>query len=117
MKLSVVVIIKDRLSIRQIGAVLANAVNMKTRPVCVYGTDHIPENAVSSSLLSDCLAANIFQIAEAKVKVPVYAGNEPSQIFCRCIGGPAWFGYKEFDPRLPGLISTGSPAAKQAGSI
>jgi hypothetical protein len=115
LKLSVVVIIKDRLSIRQIGAVLANAVNMKTRPVCVYGTDHIPENAVSSSLLSDCLAANIFQIAEAKVKVPVYAGNEPSQIFCRCMGGPAWFGYKEFDPRLPGLMSAGSEATKQAG--
>jgi hypothetical protein len=83
----VVVIIKDRLSIRQIGAVLANAVNMKTRPVCVYGSDHIPENAVSSSLLSDCLAFNIFQMADGRVKGPIYAGDEPSQIFCRCLGG------------------------------
>ena len=36
-----------------------NVVNMKTRPVCVYGSDQIPENAVRSSLLSDCLACSI----------------------------------------------------------
>ena len=94
LKFSAVVIIKDRRSIMQIGAVLANAVNMKTMPVCVYGSDQIPENAVRSSLLSDCLACNMYQIAEGKVKGPVYAGNEPGQIFCRCIGGPAWFGYQ-----------------------
>ncbi len=88
---------------------------MKTSPVCVYGSDCIPEDAVLSSLLGDCLACNIFQIAEGKVKVPIYAGDEPGQIFCRCMGGPAWFGYKGFDPRLPGLMSTGSAAAKQAG--
>lgn len=115
MKLSAVVIIKDRLSIRQIGALLADVVNMKTRLVCVYGTDCIPENAVRSSFLSDCLAYNIFQMADGRVKGPVYTGNEPGQIFCRCLGGPAWFGYKGFDPRLPGLMSTGSEATKQAG--
>jgi len=31
------------------------------------------------------------------------------------MSGPAWFGYKRFDPRLPGLMSTGSAAAKQVG--
>lgn len=51
-----VIIIKDRRSIRQIGFLLANAVNMKTKP--------------------------------------------------------AWFGYHGFDPRLPGLMSTGSEDAK-----
>lgn len=115
MKLSAVVIIKDRLSIMQIGALLADAVNMKTRPVCVYGSDTIPENAVRSSLQSDCLACNMYQIAEGKVKGPVYAGDEPGELFCRCLGGPAWFGYKGFDQRLPGLMSTGSTDAKQAG--
>jgi len=112
---SVVVIIKDRLSIMQIGALLADAVNMKTRPVCVYGSETIPENAVRSSMLSDCLACNMYKIAEGKVRGPIYAGDEPGQIFCRCMGGLAWFGYKGFDPRLPGLMSTGSKAAKQAG--
>ena len=72
-----------------------NVVNMKTKPVCLYGSDQIPENAVRSSLLSDCLARHIFQIADGGVKGPVYAGNEIGQIVCRCMGGPAWFGYDE----------------------
>ena len=111
----VVVIIKERLSIRQIGSLLANAVNMKTSPVCVYGSDQVPENAVRSSSFSDCLACNMYQIAEGRITGPVYAGNDPSHLFCRCMGGPAWFGYRGFDPRLPGLMSTGSEAAKQDG--
>ncbi|WP_081476814.1 DUF169 domain-containing protein [Methanocella conradii] len=32
--------------------------------------------------------------------------------FCRCIGGPAWFGYDNFDPRLAGLMSMGSKEVK-----
>jgi len=106
-----VVMSKDMLSIRQIGACLANAVSMKTRPVCVYGNDHIPENAVRSSLLGDCLACNIYRIAKGEVENPVYVGNEPGEVFCRCMGGPAWFGYERFDPRLPGLMSTGLMSA------
>ncbi len=115
MKHLAVVIIKDRLSIGQIGALLANSVNMKTSPVCVYGSDQIPKNAVRSSLLSDCLACNMYQIAEGRIKDPVYVGNEPGQIFCRCVGGPAWFGYRGFDPMLPEMMSTGSEADKQDG--
>jgi hypothetical protein len=57
----------------------------------------------------------MYQIAEGKIKVPIYAGNVPGQIFCRCIGGLAWFGYEKFDPRLAGLMSTGSAATNQAG--
>lgn len=106
---------KERLSIKQMGSILAGAVNMRTSPVCVYGSDRIPDNAVRSSQLSDCLACNIFQIAEGRINGPVYAGDEPGQVFCRCLGGPAWFGYRGFDPRLPGLMATGSGAAKQDG--
>jgi hypothetical protein len=100
--------IKDSLSIMQIGAFLAQAVNMKTWPLCVYGSDRIPENAVLSSSISECLASAIYQIADGRVTDPVYVGHEPGQLFCRCIGGPAWFGYCGFDPRLPGLMSNGS---------
>jgi uncharacterized protein (DUF169 family) len=110
-----VVIIRDKLSIRQIGDCLAEVVHLKTRPLCVYGSDRIPENAVRSSLLSDCLACNMYHIAEGRAKGPVYVGNEPGQVFCRCMGGPAWFGYAGFDPRLPGLMSTGTTATNQSG--
>jgi hypothetical protein len=106
---------KERLSIRQIGLLLAGAVNMRISPVCVYGSDRIPDNAVRSSQLNDCLARNIFQIAQGRIRGPVYAGDEPGQAFCRCMGGPAWFGYRRFDPRLPGMMSAGSGADKQDG--
>lgn len=44
------------LSIEQIGAMLADAVDMKMRAVCVYGSDAIPENSIRYPSLSNCLA-------------------------------------------------------------
>lgn len=105
--------IKEPLSVRQIGDCLANAVNMKTSPICAYGTDRLPEDAILSSWINTCLAQSMYQMAEGKIKSSVYVGSETGQGFCRCIGGPAWFGYERFDPRLPGMMSTGSADAKQ----
>lgn len=107
--------IKEPLSIRQIGNCLANAVNMKTSPICAYGSDRQPEDAMLSSRLNTCLAQSMYQMAEGKIKSPVYVGSETGQGFCRCIGGPAWFGYDRFDPRLAGMMSAGSADAEQAG--
>ncbi|MCU0637141.1 MAG: DUF169 domain-containing protein [Methanothrix sp.] len=75
----------------------------------------MPEDAILSSLINTCIAQSMYQIAEGVIKSPVYVGNEPGQVFCRCIGGPAWFGYERFNPMLPGLMSTGSTDAMQAG--
>ena len=107
--------IEDKLSIRQIGERLADAVNLKTNPICVYGSDQKPEDSIHSSQISTCLAQSMYLIAEGNILSPVYVGNETGQVFCRCIGGPAWFGYGRFDPKLPGMMSTGSADAKHAG--
>jgi len=96
------------LSIKQIGDALAHAVDLETKTVCVYGSDLMPEKGIRSSSIGHCLASSMYRIAIGQVKDPVFVGNEPGQPFCRCIGGPAWFGYGSFDPRLPGLMSTGS---------
>ncbi len=98
----------SNLSIKQIGDALACAVDLKAKPVCAYGSGRIPENAVRSSSVGHCLAYSIYKIASGSIKGPVYVGNEGDQPFCRCVGGPAWFGYSSFDPCLPGLMSTGS---------
>ena len=50
-------------------------------------------------------------MATGVVAGPIYARYEKDQPFCRCIGGPAWFGYKDFDPLLPGIISARSDDA------
>jgi hypothetical protein len=107
--------IKEALSIRRIGESLANAAHMKTSPICVFGSDRAPENAIRSSRINSCLAQSMYEIAEGRIDSPVYARGEAVQSFCRCIGGPAWFGYAKFDPQLPGMMSTGSVKAKQSG--
>jgi hypothetical protein len=95
-------------TISEIADTIAGAINLETKLVCAYGCDQIPEKGIRSSSISDCVASAIYQIAAGKVTEPLYVGDEPGQSFCRCIGGPAWFGFGPFDPRLMGLIATGS---------
>lgn len=95
-------------SIKKIGKVIAQAVNLKTKLICVYGSDRTPERSIQASSISNCIAFSMYQMATGKVSGPIHVGYEPDQPFCRCIGGPSWFGYKDFDPILPGIISTGS---------
>lgn len=93
-------------SIREIGNALARAVNLKTEPICVYGSDRTPERGVQASSVSNCIASAMYMMATGIVAGPIYAGYMLDQPFCRCIGGPAWFGYKDYDPRLTGIIAT-----------
>lgn len=92
--------------VREVGAILAEAVGLKLRPVCVYGSDRIPENGVRTASISPCIASAVYQLAARIIEGPIYTGNDPGQFFCRCIGGPAWFGYEDFDPRLAGLMGS-----------
>jgi len=101
-------------TIREIGAALARAVNLKVRPICVYGSDSIPENCIRAASISPCIASAIYQLATGTIDGPIYAGNETDKFFCRCIGGPAWFGYGSFDPRLACLMSMGSKEIKDS---
>ena len=68
--------IKEALSIRRIGESLANAVHMKTSPICVYGSDRAPENAIRSSRINSCLAQSMYEIAEGRIQYSVYAEGE-----------------------------------------
>jgi hypothetical protein len=95
-------------SIREIADTIAGAMNLETKLVCAYGSHQIPEKGIRSSSISDCVASAIYQIAAGMINHPLYAGDEPGQLFCRCIGGPAWFGFGPFDPRLTGMMATGS---------
>ncbi|NPV62423.1 MAG: hypothetical protein HPY61_07310 [Methanotrichaceae archaeon] len=100
---------KEELSIAEIGSRLAEAVNMKTWPLCAYGSDWLPGKVIPSSSISECLASAVYHLADGRITDPVYIRHETGRSFCRCIGGPAWFGYCGFDPRLPGLMATTSP--------
>lgn len=67
--------------IREIGAALARAVNLKVRPICVYGSDRIPENGIRTASISPCIASAIYQLATGTIDGPIYAGNEADKFF------------------------------------
>jgi hypothetical protein len=101
----------SKLSIKDVGAGLARAVNMRARPICVYGSDSIPDDGVEAASIGTCVAGAMYSLAVSRDTFPLYAGLDGGR-FCRCMGGPAWFGYGPFDPGLMGLISTGSKDMK-----
>jgi hypothetical protein len=98
-------------SIKEIGSTLASAVNLGTKPLCILGSDRKPEGGVWAFSVSHCIASAMYRMATGVVTGPIYAGYEQDLPFCRCIGGPAWFGYTEFYPMFPGIISTRSEDA------
>lgn len=100
------------LTIEEIGRTLADSANLETQIVCVYGSERIQESGVWTSSINGCLASAIYQMAMGEVCGPLYAGYEQDQSFCRCMGGPAWFGYRSFDPRLMSLLASGSEDVK-----
>jgi len=59
--------IEEKLSIRQIGERLADAVNIKTNPICIYGSDQKPEDSIHSSQISTCLAQSMYLMAEGNI--------------------------------------------------
>ena len=99
-------------SIKEIGNTIAQAVDLKTKPICVFGSDRTPKKGIWAFSISNCIASAMYQMATGMVTGPIYVGYTQDQPFCRCIGGPAWFGYKDFDPILAGIISTGSDDTK-----
>jgi hypothetical protein len=54
----------------------------------------------------------MYLMAAGEIFGPLYAGYEQDQSFCRCIGGPAWFGYRSFDPSLMSLLASESDDLK-----
>lgn len=99
-------------SIKEIGNAIVQAVNLKTKPICVFGSDRTPKKGIWAFFVSNCIASAMYQMAIGMVDGPIYVGYTQDQPFCRCIGGPAWFGYKDFDSILAGIISTGSDDTK-----
>lgn len=79
--------IKEPLSIRRIGESLANAVHIKTSPICVYGSDRAPENAMRSSRINSCLAQSMYEIAEGRIQYSVYAEGDADQGFAGVLEG------------------------------
>ena len=93
------------LSIAAIGKKLAEAGRLKHRPVCIYGSDVIPDGAIQVSTVDRCIAKTIFTMASRDDVPPVYISAEDEDC---CAGGKTWLGFIEMSPKLKYFVTTGT---------
>lgn len=94
------------LTIKEIGIKLKQAGRLETTPLCIYGSESIPEKGIPIQKLNRCIANAIFNLSLREDIQAIYIGN--NMLEGCCPGGQAWFGYKSFAPQLNYFISTGS---------
>ena len=94
------------LLISEVGTKLRLAGRLKSRPLCVYGSNIIPEGIVPSTSISSCVAKAIMTVAFRDKTPPIYVAAEMPEACCP--GGLAHFGFIKFNPGIKYFVSTGS---------
>jgi hypothetical protein len=96
----------NMLSVGELGKKLVESGRLKLRPLCVYGTDEMPQDAVPSYKIDRCIARVAYSVALSEKKSAVYieAGHEQC-----CGGGLVWMGFAEPHPKLKYFVTVGIP--------
>jgi Uncharacterized protein conserved in archaea len=94
------------IKLEDLGRKLTEAGRLKLRPLCVYGTDEIPEGAVPSHTVDRCIAKAMYISAFFKETPTLYieAGHQQC-----CTGGMVWLGLTESHPKLKYFVTIGTP--------
>ena len=92
--------------ISEIGAKLAVAGRLKSRPLCIYGSEIGPEDMMPSTSISSCVAKAITAVAFDDKMPPIFVAAEMPETCCA--GGLAHLGFMEFNPDIKYFVSTGS---------
>lgn len=93
------------LSIREIGEKITVAGRLKAKPLCVYGSETIPEGGKPSTSIDRCLAKAVMAAAVCDGVPPVYFGK--GALTGCCPGGIGWTGYGRLAPTLEYFVSAG----------
>ena len=96
------------LTVPQIGARLAEAGRLTSRPLCIAGSETVPRGAVPAPSIDRCLAKAITTVAFNPLTPPIYLG--PGGLEGCCPSGIAFTGFGEQSRDSRFFISTGSPA-------
>ncbi|HMK47042.1 MAG TPA: DUF169 domain-containing protein [Methanocella sp.] len=94
-------------SVKEIGEKLSLAGRLKSRPLCVYGSETVPEGGKPITSVDRCLARAVASASLCEVMPPLYFG-EGALVGC-CPGGIGWTGYGRMSPTLEFFVSTGTP--------
>jgi hypothetical protein len=93
------------MSIKEIGKNLTIAGRLEARPLCIYGSETIPVDAVPSTELHFCVSNAMIALALREDVNTMYYGLDTK--FGSCPGARAWLGYEGFNPFLHYFLSTG----------
>lgn len=94
-------------SIKEIGEKLLLAGRLKSRPLCVYGSETIPEGGKPITSVDRCLAKAMASASLCDNMPPLYFGK--GAIAGCCPGGIGWTGYGRIAPTIEFFVSTGTP--------
>ena len=94
-----------KLSVSEIGSKLTQAGKLQTRPLCVYGSEAIPEGVAPSTSIGSCIAKVVVTLAFHAKTPPIYVASDMPETCCG--GGLAHFGFTEFNPGIKYFVSTG----------
>ncbi|MDT8782748.1 MAG: DUF169 domain-containing protein [Candidatus Bathyarchaeota archaeon] len=95
----------DNCSIKTIGEKIQAAGKLKLRPLCVSGSETVPQEAIKVATVNSCLAKAIFTVANKEKPPTLYFGKEVTGGCCP--GGTGWTGYAKMAPMMDYFISTG----------
>jgi hypothetical protein len=96
------------------GKKLVVAGRLKTRPVCVYGSNEVPANTRPSTYIDSCVARAILTLATRPRTPALYLGED--MIDDCCGGGAAMFGFKPFHQGIKYFVSYGSPTFRNGAA-
>jgi hypothetical protein len=77
------------------------------RPLCVYGSETVPDEAEPTHRVDSCLAKAIFTLAAKAKTPPLYIGEDTADKCCG--GGVAIFGLRPYGQWTKYFVSYGSP--------
>jgi len=92
--------------IQELEKKLVIAGRLKLRPLCVYGADEIPQNAIPSHTIDRCIAKAVFTAALFEKMPALYIDASHEQC---CPGGMVWMGFEEPHPKLKYFVTIGTP--------
>jgi len=93
------------ISLKEIGNNLKRAGRLKTSPLCIYGSNTIPNNSIPSTKLHFCIANAILSLSMRNDVNTIYYGKDTKR--GSCPGAQAWLGYGPWNPFLHYFLSTG----------
>lgn len=96
----------EKSSIKEIGENIVKAGKLETRPLCIYGSETVPNGAIPIRKINRCIAYGIFSLSVNSENHSIYIGDDVLEGCCP--GGQAWFGFKNFFSNLKYFLSTGS---------